>query len=541
MTSNPTPGASVRPNIILVMADDMGYSDIGCFGSEIATPNLDSLAAGGMRFSQFYNYARCCPTRAALLTGLYPHETGIGHMAINLAPPHYQGFLNRNCITLAEALKSAGYSTYMAGKWHVGGDFPMRTWREKARIGEAGYPTPRQRGFDRFYGILTGAGNYFDPHTLMRDDELTEIEYGDYYLTDAVAANAADYIRAHSGDNPFFLYTAFTAPHWPLHALEEDIERYRGRYRIGWDELRRRRHEELNGMGVLSETWDISPRDPAAPAWDDVVEKDWEDARMAVYAAMVDRMDQGIGKILDAVRASGQWENTLIMFLSDNGGCAEFLREDGIPDAAPRVTRLGNQIRVGNHQGLVPGPETTWLSYDRPWANASCTPFRLYKHYTHEGGISTPFIAHWPSVIEAGSIIHQPAWVGDFMPTLLAVAGGEYPSEYEGNPITPVRGESFLPALSGGSIGRQRPIFWEHEDNRAVRDGSWKLVARHGRQWELYDLNRDRTELCDMAAVNPRRRDSMVNAFERWADQVGVSDWSQLIALPQAARYREWL
>ncbi|MXX66442.1 MAG: arylsulfatase [Chloroflexi bacterium] len=541
MTSNPTPGASVRPNIVLFMADDMGYSDIGCFGSEIATPNLDSLAAGGMRFSQFYNYARCCPTRAALLTGLYPHETGIGHMAINLAPPHYQGFLNRNCITLAEALKSAGYSTYMAGKWHVGGDFPMRTWREKARIGEAGYPTPRQRGFDRFYGILTGAGNYFDPHTLMRDDELTEIEYGDYYLTDAIAANAADYIRAHSGDNPFFLYTAFTAPHWPLHALEEDIERYCGRYRIGWDELRKRRHEELNGMGILSETWDISPRDPEAPAWEDVADKDWEDARMAVYAAQVDRMDQGIGKILDAVRASGQWENTLILFLSDNGGCAEFLREDGIPDAAPRQTRLGDQIRVGNHAGLVPGPESTWLSYDRPWANASCTPFRLYKHYTHEGGISTPFIAHWPGIIEPGAIGHQPAWVGDFMPTFLDVAGGKYPSEHEGNPITPVRGESFLPALTGGSIGRQRPIFWEHEDNRAVRHGRWKLVAHHGGDWELYDLVRDRTELCDMAAVNPRQRDSMVDAYQRWADRVGVSDWDRLIAMPQAARYREWL
>ena len=539
MTANPSPGTAA--NIVLIMADDMGYSDIGCFGSEISTPNLDSLAAGGMRFSQFYNYARCCPTRAALLTGLYPHEAGFGHMSIDLGTPQYQGYLNRNCVTLAEALKPAGYSTYMAGKWHVGGDFPMRTWRERSRIGESGYPTPCQRGFDRFYGILTGAGNYFDPHTLMRDDELTDVEYGSFYLTDAIAANAADFVREHPGDNPFFLYAAFTAPHWPLHALEEDIARYRGRYRIGWDELRRRRHEELNGLGILSEAWEISPRDPQAPAWEDAVDKEWEDARMAVYAAQIDRMDQGIGRILDAVRASGQWDNTLVMFLSDNGGSAEFLKEDGIPDAAPRQTRTGERILVGNHRGVAPGPETTWLSYDRPWANASCSPFRFYKHYTHEGGISTPFIAHWPAVIEPGSIGHQPAWVGDFMPTLLAAGGAEYPSEYNGEEITPLRGESFLPVLSGGAFGRGRPIFWEHEGNRAVRDGRWKLVANHGRDWELYDLARDRTELCDLAAADPGRRDRMAAAYREWSAQVGVSNWDELIAMPRAARYRDWL
>ena len=541
MTVDRSAGPTTQPNFILIMADDMGYSDIGCFGSEIATPNLDSLAGGGMRFSQFYNYARCCPTRASLLTGLYPHETGIGHMAIDLGPSSYQGYLNRNCVTLAEALKPAGYSTYMAGKWHVGGDFPMRTWREGSRIGEEGFPTPRQRGFDRFYGILTGAGNYYDPHTLMRDDELCEVEYGDYYLTDAIAGNAAAFINEHSGKNPYFLYAAFTAPHWPLHALEEDIARYRGRYRTGWDELRRRRHEELNGMGILSETWDISPRDPEAPAWEDAPEKDWEDLRMAVYAAQIDRMDQGIGKILDAVRASGQWDNTLIIFLSDNGGCAEFLKEDGIPDAAPRHTREGVSIQVGNRRSVEPGPETTWLSYDRPWANASCSPFRYYKHYAHEGGISTPFVAHWPAVIEANTIGHEPAWVGDFMPTFLAAAGAKYPTEYNGEAIKPVRGENFLPALSGQSIGRQHPIFWEHEDNRAVRHGRWKLVARHGRAWELYDLARDRTELCDMATANSGRRDRMIAAYQEWASDVGVSNWDELIALPQAARYREWL
>ena len=541
MNDTQIPGTAARPNIILIMADDMGYSDIGCFGSEIATPNLDSLAAGGTRFSQFYNYARCCPTRASLLSGLAPHEAGIGHMSVALGPPQYQGYLNRSCVTLAEALGTAGYSTYMSGKWHAGGDYPYSGWRDAiANIGDEEHPTPCQRGFDRFFGILAGSGNFFDPHTLMRDDELAEIDYGNFYFTDAIAAAAAEFIGEHDGDNPYLLYTSFTAPHWPLHALEEDIARYRGRYRFGWDELRQRRHEELNGMGVLDETWEISPRDKRAPAWEDAPDQDWEDARMAVYAAQVDRMDQGIGKILDAVRASGQWDNTLIMFLSDNGGCAELLREDGIAHTAPSQTRDGRAVKPGNARGLMPGPETTYMSYDLPWANASCSPFRLYKHYTHEGGIATPFVAHWPAVIEPGSIEHQPAWVGDFMPTFLAAAGGTYPSEYNGHEITPVRGESFLPALSGASISRQRPIVFEHEANRAVRDGRWKLVNRHPGDWELYDMAEDRTELRDLAGANRRVRDRLIDTYSQWALTVGVADFDQLMDQPQAGRFRQW-
>ena len=522
------------------MADDMGYSDIGCFGSEIATPNLDSLAGGGMRFAQFYNYARCCPTRASLLTGLYPHEAGIGHMVINLGTPAYQGYLNQNCITLGEALGSAGYSTYMAGKWHVGGDYPFRSWREEMRIGEPDHPTPRQRGFDRYFGILTGGASFFDPHTLLEDDRLCEIDYPDFYLTDAIADNAAGYVREHAGENPYLLYVAFTAPHFPLQAPAEDVERYRGRYRIGWDELRRRRHEELNGLGILDEAWAISPRDPEAPAWEDVPDQDWEDARMAVYAAMVDRMDQGIGRILEAVRASGEWENTLIVFLSDNGGSAEFLSEDGVADQHPRQTRDGRPIGIGNEIGRIPGPETTCLSYDLPWSNASCTPFRFYKHYVHEGGISTPFVAHWPAVIEPGSIGRQPAWVGDFMPTLLEAAGASYPSEFNGQPLKPLRGESFLPALSGGSIGRQRPMYFEHESNCAVRDGRWKLVSRHPGQWELYDMVADRTELCDLSDANPRQRDRMAATHAELSRQLGVRPWDELVAMPQAGRFRSW-
>ncbi len=534
-------GRGSKPNIILIMADDMGYSDIGCFGSEIATPNLDSLAASGGRFSQFYNYARCCPTRAALLTGLAPHEAGIGHMTLDLGSAPYQGYLNDNCVTIAEALKGSGYSTYMSGKWHAGGDYPYINWRETANIGGEGYPTPRQRGFDRFYGILAGSANYFDPHTLMSDDELIDIDYPNYFFTDAIADSAAGFVDGHMGENPYLLYLSFTAPHWPLHAVEEDIERYRGRYLGGWDELRKSRHERLNGMGVLSDTWEISPRDRAAPAWEDVADKDWEDARMAVYAAQVDRMDQGIGRVLDAVRRSGQWNNTLIMFISDNGGCAEYLAEDGIRHTASDKTRDGRDIQVANVPGLIPGPETTYMSYDLPWANASCAPFRYYKHFTHEGGIGTPFVCHWPDVIEPGSIGHQPAYVVDFMATFLDAAGGQYPTEYAGREIRPVRGESFLPAFSGQDIGRQRPLIWEHEANRAVRDGNWKLVNRHPGAWELYDIDTDRTELHDLAAANAPVRDRLVAAYEEWANEVGVGDWDKLIASPAAARFRSWI
>ena len=540
-TAPPVAGAATKPNIILMMADDMGYSDIGCFGSEINTPNLDRLAAGGVRLSGFYNYARCCPTRAALLTGLAPHEAGIGHMTLDLGSPAYQGYLNDNCVTIAEALKPAGYSTYMAGKWHAGGDYPYSSWREAGGIGEKGKPTPRQRGFDRFYGILGGSANYYDPHSLMLDDELVDIDYPDFFFTDAIADAAAGFIGDHQDDNPYLLYLSFTAPHWPLHAHSEDIARYRGAYRGGWDELRARRHERLNSLGVLENSWDISPRDPEAPAWEGVPDQDWEDARMAVYAAQVDRMDQGIGRVLDAVRRRGDWDNTLIMFISDNGGCAEYLREDAISHTAPPHARTGVPIQSGNVPGLMPGPETTYMSYDLPWANASCSPFRYYKHFTHEGGISTPFVAHWPKVIRPNSIDHQPAWVGDFMATFLHVAGAAYPTEHRGRAVTPLRGESFLPALGGTNIGRQQPIIFEHEGNCAVRDGHWKLVNRHPGSWELYDMATDRTELNDLAAANPKMRDLLVDAYAAWAREVGVGDWAKMISSPRAARFRGWI
>ncbi len=521
--------ASGRPNIIVILVDDMGYSDIGCFGSEIRTPNLDSLAEGGLRFSQMYNSARCCPSRAALLTGLNPHQAGIGHMVADLGVPEYQGYLKENTVTIAEALKADGYSTFMAGKWHVGGDYNLAdpdSWTPAA----PGFPTPTQRGFDRYYGILTGAGNFYFPKTLMDQDTLVPLtELDDFYLTDAISDNAVGMIgEAVEQDNPFFMYVAYTAPHWPLHALDEDIARYEGQYRGGWEELRTSRHENLKGSGVLDEKWEISPRDADSPPWDDVADPDWQDIRMAVYAAQIDRVDQGVGRILAALRSAGVDDNTLIMFLSDNGGCAEFLAEDSSlpqPSRYSGVNPDGTPMVVGNVPGLRPGGAQTFMSYDLPWANASNTPFRRFKRWTHEGGISTPFILSWPARINEPGIVHAPIHLIDIMPTCLEAAGASHPTERAGQQTIPLEGESMLPAIERRGWERERPIVWEHEGSRAVRQGQWKLVSAIGGGWELYDMERDRTELDDLHARNRPKAQELEKIYEEWAERCGVLPW----------------
>ena len=525
-----TTDASGKPNIIVVLVDDMGYSDIGCFGSEIRTPNLDSLAAGGLRFSQMYNSARCCPSRAALLTGLNPHQAGVGHMVADLNVPEYQGYLKENAVTVAEALRADGYSTFMSGKWHVGGDYNLAdpdSWTPSA----PGFPTPTQRGFDRYFGILTGAGNFYFPKTLMDQDTLVPLaELDDFYLTDAISDNAVGMIgEAVARDGPFFMYVAYTAPHWPLHAPEEDIARYEGRYRAGWEELRTSRHEKLKSEGLVDEKWEISPRDADSPAWDEVDDTDWQDIRMAAYAAQIDRMDQGVGRILDALRAAGVAENTLIMFMSDNGGCAEFLAEDGsLPQPARYggVNPDGTPVVVGNIPGLRPGSAQTFMSYDLSWANASNTPFRRFKRWTHEGGISTPLIMSWPDRIREAGIVHSPVHLIDIMPTCLDAAGARHPSERAGHQTIPVEGESMLPAIERRDWEREHPIVWEHEGSRAVRQGQWKLVSAIGGGWELYDMERDRTELDDLYARNRPKAREMERVYDEWAERCGVLPWS---------------
>ncbi|HZB30189.1 MAG TPA: sulfatase-like hydrolase/transferase, partial [Streptosporangiaceae bacterium] len=306
-----------KPDIVLVLADDMGFSDIGCYGGEVATPNLDRLAASGVRLTQFYNTARCSPSRASLLTGLHPHQTGIGILNYDDSPDGYPGTLNDSCVTIAEALRPAGYRSYLSGKWHMSS--------ELRRPGDA---WPTRRGFDRFYGTLAGAGSYYQPATLTRDEKNIEDEAHEdgFYYTDAISDNAADFVREHHDGQPnapMFLYVAYTAPHWPLHALEEDIAAYAGRFSAGWDELRRERLRRMISMGLIQENWALTDRDPTVPAWEDADHKEWEALRMAVYAAQIDRMDQGIGRIIAELERTGRMDNTLFIFLSDNGGCAE--------------------------------------------------------------------------------------------------------------------------------------------------------------------------------------------------------------------------
>ena len=527
-TAQPTPS---RPNIIVCMVDDLGFSDLGSYGSSLLTRNIDRLANSGLRGTQMYNSARCCPSRAALLTGIYPHQAGVGHMTQDYGIDSYQGYLNDKCVTVAEVLRTAGYRTLMSGKWHVGGNYHPPAPEFGWPTGEHGYPTPRQRGFDRFYGIWGGYTSFFNPDSLGLDDAPVKAETADYYITDEITNHAIQMIdegAASDLDQPFFLYLAYTAPHWPLHALEEDIAKYEGAFRSGWDAERTARHESQKAMGLLDEKWPITARDFDAPAWEDAPHQDWEDLRMAVYAAQIDRVDQGVGRIMDRLRELGEYENTLFMFLSDNGGCAELFREDSDlpePSVYSALTVDGRRVVTGNKPGVRPGPDDTFMSYDLPWANASNAPFRLFKRWIHEGGVSTPFIAHWPAAIAPGRISHAPMYITDITATCIDAAGAQYPDEFEGRRITPIEGESFLPLLRGGDFERQQPIYWEHEGNRAVRAGEWKLVAEHNGAWELYNMDEDRTELNDLSGGDPDRVRRMARLYEEWAAKCQVVPW----------------
>lgn len=527
---------SPRPNIVIILSDDMGFSDLGCYGGEIHTPNLDRLAANGLRLTHFYNTARCCPTRACLLTGVYPHQAGVGHMMEDRGYDGYRGDLNRQTVTIAEVLRTAGYRNYAVGKWHVTKaarpEGPKDNW-------------PLQRGFDRFYGTIAGAGSYFDPGTLTRDNTMispfADPDYKPevFYYTDAISDHAARFAREHvvsQEGSPFFMYVAYTAAHWPLHALEEDIAKYRGRYAGGYEPIRRARFERLKQMGLISPQWELSPQHGD---WNSVEHKDWEARCMEVYAAQIDRMDQGIGRIVQALQETGQLENTVIFFLQDNGACQEAIGRSGnfrrpvepslspIPLDAIRIEVRPTQNRRGvptlTGPFVMPGPEDTYISYGMDWANVSNTPFREYKHFVHEGGISTPLIVHWPwGLKRRGELEHEPGHLIDLMATCVELAGAKYPAEYQGQKIRPMEGVSLVPLFQGRHLQRQQPLFWEHEGNRAVREGKWKLVAKENRPWELYDMEADRTEMHDLAAEHPEFVSRLAAAWEEWAKRADV-------------------
>jgi len=506
--------AAQQPNIIIIMADDMGYSDIGCFGSEIKTPNLDQLANAGLSMTQFYNASRCCPSRASLLTGLYPHQAGIGDMVDPKPLPAYQGYLSKNAVTIAEVLQSVGYQTYMSGKWHVGSK--PDHW-------------PLKRGFQHYYGLIDGASSYFhptDPYRpqqklrLVQDHSPIEPEAG-WYATDAYTDHAIDYISSASSnpEKPFFLYLAYTSPHWPLHALQTDIAKYRGSYKkIGWDSLRQQRLRKMTHLGILPSATKLSPRDLSLPAWDRLSEqeKDKWDMEMSVYAAMIDRMDQNIGRLIAQLKAKGQLDNTLIFFLSDNGASHEEIAGNFLPEI----------IQASKKSADDPA---SFAAYGKAGANVSNTPFSYYKHWQNEGGISTPLIVSYPKLMKKKMINHQPAHIMDLMPTCLAAAGIVYPLEYKGQEIKPAAGESLLPILHNQNWRGHEVLFFEHEGNKAVRQGNWKLVSTFPEKaWRLYNMATDRSEQKDLSAAYPEKVQAMKKLFDGWATEVGVVPYEQL-------------
>ncbi|MFC1735445.1 sulfatase-like hydrolase/transferase [Candidatus Hydrogenedentota bacterium] len=491
-----------RPNIVLIMADDMGFSDVGCYGGEIETPNIDALAQNGVRFTHIYNNAKCGPTRASLLTGLYEQQVGDRRM--------------KNAVTIAEVLKGAGYRTLMTGKWHL------------ARL-------PVQRGFDRHFGLLSGASNHFNPGVKRPGEKAPGIkmddlkrrwavedkihwpytpEDKDFYTTDAFTDYALDYLDEYGAENnPFFLYVAYTAPHYPIQARPADIAKYRGKYRIGWDVIRERRYKRLVEMGLIDKRWKMPPRDKDVPSWDSIkseVERDEWDLKMSVYSAMIDRVDQNVGRIVDKLHQLGKFDNTLIIFLSDNGGTAEVIHRT--PD-------------------IPPGPMESYRTVDLNWANASNTPFRRYKAWDHEGGITTPLIAHWPGEIKnRGEITHGVGHVIDIMATCVDVSGAKYPETYDGFDVLPLKGKSLLPLMKGCTRKGHEAIFWAFGKSKAVRKGKWKLVKNGESPWELYDMESDRTELNELSDKYPARVKEMAALHADWVkkcEEDSAKEWGR--------------
>ncbi|MEJ7779664.1 MAG: arylsulfatase [Daejeonella sp.] len=521
-----------RPNIVLIMVDDMGFSDIGCYGSEIATPNLDRLAAEGVRFTQFYNTSRCCPTRASLLTGLYSHQAGMGLMIENRTDkPGFKGHLVRErCTTIAQVLKDAGYGTYMTGKWHLGNN-----------PGEQ----PLDWGFDRFYGSLEGAISYFEPGNVKKYphdknprpitlDRDTVKPDKDFYATNRFTDYAKLFLDQHLNErkeDPFFLYLAYNAPHWPLQALPQDIKKYEDKYLKGWDKLRKERYQRQSALGIfkaknanLSERSDDRYKKEGAwpftrgelPAWETFSREKQKDLakRMAVYAAMVDNVDQNIGRLVTYLKDENKLDNTIIIFLSDNGGA------------------IGGD--VGGFSAMEPrdnldlyGTTNSFVSYGLGWALASNTPFRMYKTYVHEGGISTPLIVHWPKGIKnaPGNFVRTPTHLIDVMPTLLEVAKAKYPETLNGNNIIPMEGQSIIPLIIDKSekFNTDRRIYWEHAGCQAVRDKEWKLVKVHKGSWELYNIEEDRSEINNLISKYPERAKKMEKMYDVWADRAYVN------------------
>lgn len=503
-----------KPNIVLILADDLGYSDLGCFGSEIDTPNIDSLASNGQRFTQFYNSARCCPSRASLLTGVYPHQAGMGEMDQDRETPGYRGYLKDQCVTIAQVLGSGGYHTYLSGKWHVGKQGPIK------------------KGFDDFYGLLGGFTSFWNKEDYTRLPEgrpQRDYQDGEFYATDAITDHAIDFMEdSRKDDDPYFLYLAYNAPHFPLQAPQEDIEKYEDVYQKGWDEIRKERSNRLKELNLVDEDLQLPPRAEywdrdrdihgVNPPWDSLDADRQKDLskRMAVYAAMVDRMDKNIGRVIENLKENNELDNTLILFCSDNGACGEW-----DPYGFDNWITTSNFLHRKEDLNKMGSPDS-YHSYGSAWANTCSTPLQLYKHYSHEGGICTPLIAHWPDTVEhQGSIDHRPGHFIDFMATFVDITGVEYPTNFDGHKIKPMEGKSMLPAFLGREE-EERTICFEHEQHRGIRKGEWKLSKVKEKDWELYNLKYDRNEMVNLADKHPELVRDLISEWNEWAERTDV-------------------
>ncbi len=499
-----------RPNIIVIMADDLGYSDLGCYGGEIETPNLDKLAKGGIRFTQFYNAARCCPTRASLLTGKYPHQAGLDKNGQSLS---------RNAATIAEVLKENGYRTGMTGKWHLSETKELKNpkeqllWLSHRKDNNVLAPLksyPSNRGFEQHWGVIWGVINFFDPFSLVHNEKEIKNVPDDFYMTDFITDKSIDLIDEFSKDqNPFFLYVAHTAPHWPLHALPEDIVKYKGAYDEGWNKLRENRYKGLIEKGIIKPETAPLAKNESGKLWAENKEKAWESKHMEAHAAMVDRMDQGIGRLIDKLKKTGEYKNTLILFLADNGASSERGYPPGFD--RPGHNRNGEEIIYPNQKYNRPGGELTWGYLGDAWAGALNAPFRYWKRESFEGGICSPFIMHWPEGLRGkeNTINYGVSHVIDILPTFLEITATSYPDRVNGFKTTPIEGRSMLPLIKGEANATNDTLFWEHETGKALRIGDWKISALIGGEWELFNLAKDRTETNNLAAIMGEKVEEM--------------------------------
>lgn len=528
-------GQDERPNIVLILADDLGFSDLGCYGGEINTPNLDRLANGGLRFNSFYNTSRCCPSRASLLTGLYPHQAGIGRMTRDQHLPGYQGILDSATVTIAEVLGEAGYNTGMVGKWHVSPTNALEKEDQLAWLSHqkdfgdfsdtSTYPT--SRGFDRYYGNIWGVVDYFDPFSLVNGKEPVKEVPDDFYYTDAIGDSAVAYVEDFSKSaNPFFLYVAHCAPHWPLQAPEEEIAKYKDVYKEGWREIRKARYKRLIDKGILQgDVAQLSEFMFPEKNWENNPDKKWDARAMAVHAAMVDRLDQNIGNLIDKLEETGELDNTVIFFMSDNGASSERPSKYGPGFDRAGSTRDGRDVVFPVEKDSLPGSQTVVAGIGPVWANVANAPFRYWKARAYEGGITSPLIVHWPKGAKGKGVVKtEAAHIVDMMNTCIDIAGADYPNTFNGRKITPTRGNSILPIIKGESHENSQEIyFWEHFGSAAIREGDWKLVQLNPKtKWELFNLAEDRTETNDLSEEYPEKLQEMKTKWEELANELDV-------------------